>query len=247
MPHDIVDKFSTHLKNILTRALCFVVELNEQTIEPEHLLWALGTERGCIGAEILKKVGVKVTDLRVLVGATQRVNSNPSIGQNITLHLSGDAKRIVEKAVLTANIYGHRYVGTEHILSGILQVENTIIDQFFVGHQINTKELKQQLSLVLKSTSKFPEIANTVGKESKKELTPKEGEEKMPALEFFGRELTHPDLQKTIDPVIGREKEIERLMQILCRRTKNNPLLTGAPGVGKTAIVEGLAKQIGRA
>jgi len=230
------------------------VELNEQTIEPEHLLWALGTERGSIGAEILKKSGVKLTDLRVLVGATQRVKTSPPLAPNITLHLSGDAKRIVEKAVLTANIYGHRYVGTEHILSGILQIESSAIERFFLLHQTDIKELKQQLAIVLKSTSKFPDLANTIGKETvktggtgpigKELASQEEGEEKMPALEFFGRELTHPDLQKTIDPVIGREKEIERLMQILCRRTKNNPLLTGAPGVGKTAIVEGLAKQI---
>lgn len=247
MSQDIVDKFSAHLKNVLTRALCFVVELNEKTIEPQHLLWAVGTERGCIGAEILKKVGMKPADLRELVGATERVKITLSTAQNVTLHLSTDAKRIVEKAVLTANIYGHRYVGTEHLLSGILQVNSPVIEAFFVFHQTDMKELKQQVSVVLKSTSKFPDLANAMGKETtpaiKETQTDEEGK-KMPALEFFARELTHPDLQKMIDPVIGRETEIERLMHILCRRTKNNPLLTGAPGVGKTAIIEGLAKHI---
>ncbi len=248
MPHEIVDKFSTHLKNVLTRALCFVVEMDAKTIEPAHLLWALGTQKGCIGGEILKKVGVKQGDLRALVGATAYTKINVAAATNATLHLSSDAKRIVEKAVLTANIYGHRYVGTEHLLSGILQVNNQLIDKFFSTQKTDMKEMKQQLSIVLKSTSKFPDLATAMGKDKTDTAVVTQGQEdepgKMPALEFFARELTSLDLQKTIDPVIGRETEIERLMQILCRRTKNNPMLTGAPGVGKTAIVEGLAKRI---
>jgi len=116
MSHDIVDKFSTHLKNVLTRALCFVVEQDQKTIQSEHLLWALGTQKGCIGAEILKKSGVKATDLKKLVGVKQ-TSQTISDANNITLHLSDEAKRILEKAVLTANVYGHRYFGTEHLLS----------------------------------------------------------------------------------------------------------------------------------
>ncbi|MBI5369692.1 ATP-dependent Clp protease ATP-binding subunit [Candidatus Uhrbacteria bacterium] len=249
MSHDIVDKFSTHLKNVLTRALCFVVELNDPTIEAHHLLWALGTQKGCIGGEILKKVGVKQGDLRVLVGATASFRMNPTEAANATLHLSNDAKRIVEKAVLTANIYGHRFVGTEHLLSGILQVNTPLIDQFFEKQKTDLKELRQQLSIVLKSTSKFPELTGAISNGTNLEATAQavmleEENDKMPALEYFARELTSTTSQKTIDPVIGRDGEIERLMQILCRRTKNNPLLVGAPGVGKTAIVEGLAKRI---
>jgi ATP-dependent Clp protease ATP-binding subunit ClpC len=248
MPHEIVDKFSTHLKNVLTRALCFVVETDEKMIEPSHLLWALGTQKGCIGGEILKKVGIKQNELRILVGATAYTKLNPSAAANATLRLSSDAKRIVEKAVLTANIYGHRYVGTEHLLSGILQINNPLIDQFFAAQKTDLKEMRQQLSIVLKSTSKFPDLAAAMGKDKIDTAVATQTQEdeagKMPALDFFARELTSLDLQKMIDPVIGRESEIERLMQILCRRTKNNPLLTGAPGVGKTAIVEGLAKRI---
>ncbi|MEK7614899.1 MAG: Clp protease N-terminal domain-containing protein, partial [Patescibacteria group bacterium] len=252
MNNDIIDNFSTHLKNVLTRALCFAVELEEKTIEPEHLLWALGTQKGCIGAEILKKSGIKATDLRSLVGAKERIKNNLAAAQNVTLHLSPDAKRIVEKAVLTANIYGHRYVGTEHLLSGILQINSETTLQFFLKQKTDLQEVKQQLAIVLKSTSKFPDLAKTIAKEPSiltsptdpaSVSAPEEGE-KMPALQFFGRELTDVTVQKTIDPVIGRDTEIERLMQILCRRTKNNPLLSGAPGVGKTAIIEGLAKRI---
>lgn len=236
MPFDIIDKFSTHLKNVLTRALCFAVEMNEKTVEPEHLLWALGTQKGSLGAELLKKTDIKQQDLRQLVGVVHRKKKTQTTINNAILQLSDEAKRMVEKAVLTANMYGHRYVGTEHLLSGILQINSPAIDLFFQSQKTDLKNLKQQLLIVLKNTSKFPDmaVAPIVSTE----------EEKTPALEFFGRELTNQEVQKTIDPVIGREQEIERLMQILCRRTKNNPLLLGAPGVGKTAIVEGLAKRI---
>ena len=251
MSNDIVDKFSTHLKNVLTRALCFVVEQDQKTIQSEHLLWALGTQKGCIGAEILKKSGVKATDLKKLVGVKQ-TSQTISDANNITLHLSDEAKRIVEKAVLTANVYGHRYVGTEHLLSGILQINPVSTTTFFSSIQIDLKELKTQLSVVLKSTSRFPDLTHAIGDvqstESKTSTQKKEsstdGEKKTSALEFFAVELTSPSAQKKIDPVIGREMEIERVMEILCRRTKNNPLLLGDPGVGKTAIIEGLAKHI---
>ncbi len=256
MSHDIVDKFSSHLKNVLTRALCFVVENNQKTIQPEHLLWALGTQKGCIGAEVLKKAGVKPVDLKKLVGAKATVTSMGAEA-DLTLHLSDNAKRIVEKAVLTANVYGHRYVGTEHLLSGILQIDSPITRAFFARHQTDLKELRTQLSIVLKSTSKFPEIASSVNIEStdlisqntaaapdKLQATAQEEEKKVSALDYFSTELTSAEAQKRIDPVIGRELEIERLMEILCRRTKNNPLLLGEPGVGKTAIVEGFAKRI---
>src|SRR3989339_1877069 len=245
MSHDIVDKFSTHLKNVLTRALCFVVEQDEKTIQPEHLLWALGTQKGCIAAEILKKSGVKAVDLKKLVGAHVETRVLSDAG-GLTLQLSDDAKRIVEKAVLTANVYGHRYVGTEHLLSGILQVNPQITETFFGELQINLKDLKSQLTVVLKSTSKFPDLTGGAGTGPGKMVStqPEKKEESASALQFFALELTSPQAQKKIDPVIGREAEIERVMEILCRRTKNNPLLLGEPGVGKTAIVEGLAKQI---
>jgi len=251
MGQDIVDKFSSHLKNVLTRALCFVVELNQKTIEPEHLLWALGTQKGCIGAEVLKKVGVKQTDLKKLIGSLKPNVTSLKTESHLVLQLSEDAKRIVEKAVLTANVYGHRYVGTEHLLSGIVQASNQSINSFFQTIPVETKELKAQLALVLKSASKFPEVSEFTTEE--KSATPSESPiskdespapEKMQALEYFARELTSTEFQKDVNPVIGRETEIQRLMEILARRTKNNPLLVGEPGVGKTAIVEGLAKQI---
>ncbi|MBI4592325.1 ATP-dependent Clp protease ATP-binding subunit [Candidatus Uhrbacteria bacterium] len=243
MSHDIVDKFSTHLKNVLTRALCLVVEQDQKTIQPEHLLWALGTQKGCIAAEILKKSGVKITDLKKLAGIKEIVRVF-SVSDGMMLQLSEEAKRIVEKAVLAANMYGHRYVGTEHLLSGILQVNPEGTASFFTHTQINVHELKSQLTVVLKSTSKFPDFNASVKTEPVAAPNTQPPQKEKTALDVFAVELTNLETQKKIDPVIGREQEIERIMEILCRRTKNNPLLLGEPGVGKTAIVEGLAKRI---
>ncbi|OGL69754.1 hypothetical protein A3C09_00285 [Candidatus Uhrbacteria bacterium RIFCSPHIGHO2_02_FULL_47_44] len=247
---DIIDKFSSNLKTVLTRALCFAVETDEQMILPEHLLWALGTQKGCIAAEILKKVGVKQTDLKKFAGNVRITEILPAAADGMVLHLSNDAKRAVEKAVLTANIYGHRYIGTEHLLSGLAQVELPTMMAFFSAQQIDLTYLREQLAMVLKNTSKFPEMTDVIKQEQPlieageatrvEEAQP----QKFQALTYFCRELTSADAQKKIDPVIGREMEIERVMEILCRRTKNNPLLIGEPGVGKTAVVEGLAKSI---
>ncbi|MFC1787938.1 ATP-dependent Clp protease ATP-binding subunit [Patescibacteria group bacterium] len=258
MSLEIIEKFSSHLKSVLTRALCFVVETSQPAIAPEHLLWALGTEKGCIGAELLHKANIKAERLRALVGANPKSNqAQLSEIETLSPRLSDEAKRIVEKAVLTANIYEHRYVGTEHLLSGLIQATNPPLEKFFADEKINLKELKDQLAIVLKSTSKFPDLTETISLEEHRDLPTQTKEEislveadeepetkKTPALDFFGRDLTSDEVQAGIDPVIGRESEINRMMEILCRRTKNNPLLLGDPGVGKTAIVEGLAKKI---
>jgi ATP-dependent Clp protease ATP-binding subunit ClpC len=253
MDHDIVEKFTTHLKNVLTRTLCFVVETQQKTIHPEHLLWALGTEKGSIGAEVLKKVRIKVEPLRDLVGASLKMPAHREPPKTaLAPMLSENAKRAIEKAVLVASVYEHQYVGTEHLLSGLLQAEDHTIAEFFSRQAVDLKELRHHLSIVLKSVSKFPEVVNTITEPEASTVStlpvPRDEREpekrKTAALDFFGRDLTSDDMQKRLDPVIGRDAEIERVMEILCRRTKNNPLLLGDPGVGKTAIVEGLAKRI---
>jgi ATP-dependent Clp protease ATP-binding subunit ClpC len=250
---DIIEKFSSNLKTVLTRALCLAVETNDEMIMPKHLLWALGTQKGCIAAELLKKAGVKTTELKKLVGEKRTPVDVAVLTEGVVLHLSDEAKRVVEKAVLTANIYGHRYIGTEHLLTGLLQIEFPALLSFFSEQKTDLKFLREQIAIVLKNTSRFPEMTESIkldeamelmGGISENEQQSEPQVQKLQALTFFSRELTSPEMQKKIDPVIGRESEIERVMEILCRRTKNNPLLVGEPGVGKTAVVEGLAKNI---
>ncbi|MBI4133216.1 ATP-dependent Clp protease ATP-binding subunit, partial [Candidatus Uhrbacteria bacterium] len=261
MNTDIIDKFTTHLKSVLTRALCLVLETKETAIEPLHLFWALATQKGSIGAEILHKAKVAEAAVEALFkNSTAKLplaipEKEQSVGE-LAPKLGALAKRAIEKAVLTANIYEHKYVGTEHLLSGLLQIDDAAVKKFFEEHMIELKTLKQQVTLVLKSTSKFPDLAASLGvpgehelsdpaREPMRERRRKKVGSKTPALDFFSVDLTNPDVQANVDPVIGREAEIERTMQILCRRTKNNPILLGDPGVGKTALVEGLAKKIG--
>ncbi len=235
-----------------------MVETNQKTVLPEHLLWALATQKGCIGAEILHKTKVNPEHLRMLIGATSvSADAKAPVSNELAgPMLSNDSKRIIEKAVLTANIYEHRYVGTEHLLAGIMQIKNKKIRDFFVKEKIKINDLERHLATVLKSTTKFPEFAESVdigeaeleiaGMQHNKVTTSvlEREHEKTPALDYFARDLTDKENQKKIDPVIAREDEIQRVMEILSRRTKNNPILLGEPGVGKTAIIEGLAKRI---
>lgn len=250
MNHDIVEKFSTHLKNVLTRALVFVVENGQAVVEPEHLLWALGTERGAVGAEIMRKAEIKPERLRDLVAKGRARGIAGAAGSPF---LSDAAKRAVEKAVLSANVHEHRYVGTEHLLSGLLQINHEELESFFAKERVNKARMREEVATVLKSSSKFPELVEHIPSPGTEQATTEapasqpdeEGDEtKTPALDYFGRDLTSPAIQANVDPVVGREEEIDRVMEILSRRTKNNPLLLGEPGVGKTAIVEGLAKRI---
>lgn len=250
MQPDIVDKFTTHLKNVLTRTLCLVIENKEDQIHPKHLLWALGTQKGCIGAEILHKLQIKPERLRSLVGATVSSGTN-TIETDVSPLLSDNAKRAIEKAVLVANVYEHHYIGTEHLLAGLLQIRDKAVTQFLGKEKIDPKVINEHLTTVLKGTSKFPDFAESINtaEELAMPLSPEgniilEEKTKTPALDFFARDLTSADIQENIDPVIARDNEIQRVMEILCRRTKNNPVLLGEPGVGKTAIVEGLAKRI---
>lgn len=254
MGQDIIDKFSTHLKSVLTNALAHATQTNRHQIEVRHLLWALGLQKGCIASEILKKSNVEEPQLATLIRKRKSV-SRPLKNESVILELSSEAKRVVEKAVLIASQYGHHYVGTEHLLYGILEVNPEELHPFFQTHEINTQAMQRHVSVILKSLSRFPEFSDALPTEQEtdeehpgvmmlKARPVPQQQSTTPALDFFGRDLTAKHIQETIDPVIGREKEIERMMEILCRRTKNNPLLLGDPGVGKTAIVEGLAKHI---
>ncbi len=247
MTDHIVDKFTTQLKNVLTRALCLAVEQEETSIRPEHLLWALGTQNGSIGAELLHRLKIKEASLRTLVMSSTHENTALASSGMSSPFLSDEARRAVEKAVLSATTFQHTYVGTEHLLASLLELNVPALVAFFAQEKVDLAALREQAIAVLRSTSKFQDLTESVVEEREvMERKAKENleEKKSPALDFFTTNLTSPAAQARIDPVIGRENEIDRLVQILCRRTKNNPLLLGDPGVGKTAIVEGLAKKL---
>jgi len=256
MNTDILDKFTGHLKNVLAKSYSLAVELSSSGIHPEHLMLALLMQRGSVGGELLRQSGLGSEELRRMLHAVNQFSPKEPVE---TPRLSAESKRVIEKSVLTANTHQHKYVGTEHLLSGVLEIDSPVVDAILMDQEVDTVALREQVATTLKSTTKFPEITETfesgkVPKEKddaaqalEKALAPMAAGtagQKTPALDFFAVDLTDPKIQKNIDPVIGRDKEIARLVQVLCRRTKNNPVLLGEPGVGKTAIIEGLAKRI---
>ncbi|USN53698.1 MAG: ATP-dependent Clp protease ATP-binding subunit [Candidatus Nomurabacteria bacterium] len=244
----LAQKFTTHLKATFEQASRLSADLRHVFLNPEHLLYGLLESRGGIAAEILNKAGVEAEILKSFI-----IERNEPLSPDLhftkeQVKFSLPAKRATEKAALIAKEHGHKYIGTEHLLLGLLQLNDPTLERYFNEHAIKLKEIQRQVYVVLRSTTKFPDLTGffEVGKEEALEagIMGDPNQQKGSALEFFTTELTNSSLQKGIDPVIGREGEIDRLMNILSRRTKNNPVLIGDPGVGKTAIVEGLAKKI---
>lgn len=240
--HDMYHKFTSHLKEALVRAYFLAKKEQRAQISPQHLFLSLAHQRGSLASEILHKRGVKVNTVAREDG---RMDFNPS-----RLRLDQTSKEIVQKMVSLAFEYQHHYVGTEHLLAAILKHAPQKVKQLMGEKDADLDELEKELESVLSSTSHFPELADIFSDVSshvtheRKRVGVGSGKQPSTVLESFSVDLTSKESQEKIDPVIGRAEEIERLIQVLTRRTKNNPLLLGDPGVGKTAIVEGLAKRI---
>ncbi|OGY48003.1 MAG: hypothetical protein A2663_00170 [Candidatus Buchananbacteria bacterium RIFCSPHIGHO2_01_FULL_46_12] len=212
---------------------------------PEHILYGLSLEKGSLAEQILSRIKISGPEIKKIMA------ENPPARQTIAqIGLTADVKKILQKAFLIASSNQHQYVGTEHLLASILALNDGVLADFFKQKGVNLPELQKQINIVLNSTSKFSELTGLSDDFGPDNLNQNYGpgpaltKANQSILEVFGVNLTDAAIQQNIDPVIGREEEIDRLIQILCRRHKNNPLLLGEPGVGKTAIVEGLAKKI---
>ncbi len=238
----ILNKFTTHLREVLQKATNFATGNRATTIGPEHLLYALGVQKGSIAYEILQKAGVHLDSVR------QAIQTRDGVTDVTTLTakpiLSAEGKAAIQKGALVATKYHHRYIGTEHLLYGLLKMESAFVARMWREQKVDSGEMLNQVVVVLRSTTKFPDITELFEEQKEEGGKEKKRDSKTPALDFFATDLTDAKLQVNIDPVIGRANELERLIHILSRRTKNNPVLLGDPGVGKTAIVEGLAKKI---
>ncbi len=243
---DILEKFTTHLRTTLERASDVAFEQRHVFLNPEHLLFGLLESRGGIASEILTKNGIEPETLKTFLIARNEPLSQEVPFSRDQLKLSLPSKRAIEKGAHIAHEYRHKYIGTEHLLFGLLELNDPTIGRFLRESHIQEPGLRQHLTTVFKSTAKFPDLTGffEAGQEDDDSNGAHDRSGKGSALEFFATDLTDPHLQEDIDPVIGRSSELERLIDILSRRTKNNPVLIGDPGVGKTAIVEGLAKKI---
>ena len=207
--------------------------LGHNFVGTEQILLGLIGEGTGVAAKVLKSMGVNLKDARVEV---EKIIGRGSGFVAVEIPFTPRAKRVLELSLEEARQLGHNYIGTEHILLGLIREGDGVAAQVLVKLGADLNRVRQQVIQLL-SGYQGKEPANAGG--------PAEGAPSTSlVLDQFGRNLTQAAREGKLDPVIGREKEIERVMQVLSRRTKNNPVLVGEPGVGKTAVVEGLAQAI---
>lgn len=247
MALDILNKFTTNLKNTLVRSINLSIRLKHPKVIPLHLLISLSEQNGSIANEILEKGTLTTERLQQCLDKIQWQGKQPVY----TLpQLAPETVRVLEHAAVVAFEHQHKHIGTEHLLLSLLELPDPVLQKMYTNFKLDLEQLRKQTLNILKSTSRFPDLTAMFQEELSEMEDVKTAEKKesqqssTPALDFFSTNLTEPAIQKNIDPVIGRSEEIDRLIHILSRRNKNNPVLLGEPGVGKTAIVEGLAKRI---
>lgn len=248
----ITDRFSNNFKNSLKSGADLALELGHAQIEPEHILYGIMKQKGSVGAQLLTPLQKKSADIKNLIGHGQK----PADGQ--LPDFSPAARQLIQKAIKISYLNNHHYVGTEHLLAALMETEDDRLKSIFRLAQAQTAKITSQIVAALSSAAKLPGLTNAFKTRKDNQPETELNEEELPLdedwpeaegrprrlLDVFATDLTSRQAQQQIDPVIGRGKEIERVIQILCRRTKNNPIILGEPGVGKTALVEGLAKRI---
>lgn len=222
------DKFTERARKVVVLAKEEAGRLNHDYIGTEHLLLGLIREEQGVGAVVLQDLGVDVENIIFMVEGT--VKSGGGVLTIGDVPFSAGARKALELAVEEARSFGHTYVGTEHILLGLIREKEGIAAQILVKSGVTLQKAREETMRLLSGGA-----GSTVKQKTKS---------KTPVIDEFCRDLTVLSRENKLDPVIGRKSEIERVIQILSRRTKNNPILIGSAGVGKTAIVEGLAQRI---
>jgi len=218
-------RFTERARRVIILAREEAERHHHEYLGTEHILLGMLKDGGGIAITVLQKAGLSIDQIRLEVERHLPRNANSLIVGEIPF--TPKAKKVLEYAVEEARLMGHNYIGTEHLLLGLLKEKEGIAAKVLNTLGIRLVETREKiLNLLQEPATKTKEKSKT------------------PALDEFGRDLTELAQAGKLDPVIGRESEIERVVQILCRRTKNNPVLIGEPGVGKTAIVEGLAQRI---
>ena len=220
------DKLTLKAQEAMQAAQEMAARFGQQQVQPLHVLWALLAQGDGVVPPLLEKLGVSPTQLASEV--EKQVERLPKVSGGAEQYLSPEANKVLERAFEEAQRLKDEYVSTEHILLGIAAAKRDSAGEILAKHGVTHETILQAMAAIRGShrvTSQNPESTYR-------------------ALEQYGRDLTDLARRGKLDPVIGRDEEIRRVMQILARRTKNNPVLIGEPGVGKTAIVEGLAQRI---
>ncbi|MCA9141241.1 MAG: ATP-dependent Clp protease ATP-binding subunit [Planctomycetales bacterium] len=239
------ERFTDRARKVMQLANQEAQRFNHEYIGTEHVLLGLVKEGSGVAANVLKNLDVDLRKIRLEV--EKLVQSGPEMVTMGKLPQTPRAKKVIEYSMEEARNLNHNYVGTEHILLGLLREQEGVAAQVLMNLGLKLEEVREEvLNLLghgLESEGGERGGREAVGAEAGGGSS-KSGKSKTPALDSFGRDLSELAKQKKLDPVIGREREIERAIQVLCRRTKNNPVLLGEAGVGKTAIVEGFAQRV---
>ncbi len=234
------DRFTDRARKVMALARKEAQRFNHDFIGTEHILLGLIQEGSGVAANVLKNLGVEINRIRSEI--EKNVQSGPSMVTMGQLPFTPRAKKVLELSMEEANELGHNYIGTEHLLLGLLRENDGVAAQVLMDLSIKLDDVRNEVLELLGAAEGGQEaqIPNPSGTGT----GGKAQRSKTPALDAFGRDLTELAREGKLDPVIGRHDEIERVIQVLSRRTKNNPVLLGEPGVGKTAIVEGLAQDV---
>jgi ATP-dependent Clp protease ATP-binding subunit ClpC len=248
-------KFSNRVKEVISLSREEALRLGHDYIGTEHLLLGMIREGEGVAVSILKKLGVPMDELRSSIERAVKGTANHNVKNMANIPLTRQSEKVLKITYLEAKIFKSQLIGTEHLLLSILRDEDNIATQILNKFEINYDSVKEMLEMSGDSSAPRAKAEAEDGDDDGSKLfgsasggsgTQKPGAEKSrtPVLDNFGRDLTKMAEDDKLDPIIGREKEIERVAQILSRRKKNNPILIGEPGVGKTAIAEGLALRI---
>lgn len=245
------ERLTDRARKVMALANQEAQRFNHEYIGTEHILLGLVKEGSGVGANVLKNLDIDLRKVRLEV--EKLVKSGPEMVTMGKLPQTPRAKKVIEYAIEEARNLNHNYVGTEHLLLGLLREHDGVAAQVLMNLGLKLEEVREEvLNLLGAGADQERDEAPQAPSEPQAQepgpteggTTARRGKSKTPALDSFGRDLTELAKSGELDPVIGREHEIERLIQILSRRTKNNPVLLGEAGVGKTAIVEGLAQRI---
>ncbi len=249
-------KFSNRVKEVISLSREEALRLGHDYIGTEHLLLGMIREGEGVAVSILKKLGIPLDELRTAIERAVKGTANHNVKNMANIPLTRQSEKVLKITYLEAKIFKSQLIGTEHLLLSILRDEDNIATQILNKFEVNYDSIKEMLEMQSDSSSSPKARAEAedgdedgsklFGSSSSGGGSSKPGAEKSrtPVLDNFGRDLTKMAEDDKLDPIIGREKEIERVAQILSRRKKNNPILIGEPGVGKTAIAEGLALRI---
>ena len=229
----MIYKFTSKAKKVIEIANDISIELGHNYIGTEHILYGLVKEGEGIASKVLTNKGITAekiyTQIQDILGVGNKIKSS--------LGFTPRSKRVLENAFLESKRIGYNYIGTEHLLLAILKETDSVAVKIILESNVETVQIYNEIAKVINEEEIDNELKNDTSK-VKNKIT------RTPTLNQFGEDITEKAEEGKYDNIIGREKEVERIIEILSRRTKNNPCLIGEPGVGKTAIIEGLAEKI---